>query len=117
MYLEKRPTIFVKDGQVREVFHTVTASELRAKGWVIQGEDELNTSAAPDDEPKAEQSEEGDWIHDDDDVEIDAPDLTKMLKADLVEYANAAGIKIDPHATKAEIIQTIEGSIDDVERG
>lgn len=34
--------------------------------------------------------------------------LTKMLKSELVEYADMNGIEIDPKATKAKIIETIE---------
>ena len=40
-----------------------------------------------------------------------------MTKAELVAYADSAGIKIDPHAVKAKIISTIEDSDGEIERG
>ena len=36
--LEKRPTYFVKDGDRRAAYYTITARELRAEGYVEEGE-------------------------------------------------------------------------------
>ena len=43
-----------------------------------------------------------------DDVEI--VDLSKMTKAQLIEFAESAGVEVDPKDTKAMIIDTINGA-------
>jgi hypothetical protein len=39
MHLPTLPTIFVKDGIERKIYHTVEARELTAAGWVERGQD------------------------------------------------------------------------------
>jgi len=115
MYLPKRPTIFTKDGQIREVFHSVTASELLKAGWSIQGEDE--TSDTPDavaDGTESQKAEQDNGVQDGKE-ELESH-LNGLTKAGLVEFSEENGVKIDPHATKAVIIETILESIDEVER-
>ena len=130
MYLEKRPTIFTKDGQIKEVFHTVRADELKKLGWVVQGEDETETTndlpgepdpapdSAPDSAPEAEANpEELEAIQ-----EIEAEEELRMMletytKDKLITFAEEKGIKVDPHAKKANIIEKIVTDIDDVELG
>ena len=117
MYLEKRPTIFTKNGQIQEVFYSWKAAELKAAGWVIMGEDETSATDVedtPDDQGQEQDSHDVDEQEDDGEV---SPDLSGMTKAELVAYADSAGIKIDPHAVKAKIISTIEDSDGEIERG
>jgi hypothetical protein len=42
--------------------------------------------------------------------EVLVVDLSKMTKAQLIEYAAEAGIEVDPKATKAVIMDTINGA-------
>jgi hypothetical protein len=37
------------------------------------------------------------------------PDLESLKKAELIQEAEKRGVEVDPKATKAEIIETIEG--------
>ena len=45
-----------------------------------------------------------------DEAKAESKPLTKMLKAELIEYAKEQGIEIDEKATKAVIIETIEAA-------
>lgn len=62
MHLPNLPTIFVKDGIERKIYHTVEARELSAAGWVERGQEKAapkkvakpaETSVA-EEKPKAE---------------------------------------------------------------
>lgn len=46
MHLPQLPTIFVKDGEERKVYHTVEAKELVAAGWAEKGEKPAAVKAA-----------------------------------------------------------------------
>jgi len=122
MYLDKRPTIFTKDGQIKEVFHTVKADELKKLGWVVEGEDETEVTndlpGEPDSAPEAEANpEELEAIQ-----KIEAEEDLKMMletmtKDKLIAFAEEKGVRVDPHAKKANIIDKIIQDIDDVEVG
>ena len=124
MYLDKRPTIFTKNGQIKEVFHTVRADELKKMGWVVQGEDETQATndlpgkpepiseSAPEENP-----EELEAIQ-----EVEAEEELRMMletltKDKLIAYAEEKGVRVDPHTKKANIIEKIVSDIDDVEVG
>lgn len=126
MYLDKRPTIFTKDGQIKEVFHTVKADELKKLGWVVQGEDETEVTndlpgepdSAPESAPEAEANpEELEAIQKiEAEVELEMM-LETMTKDKLIAFAEEKGIRVDPHSKKANIIDKIIQDIDDVEVG
>jgi len=59
-YLRNYPVTFVKGDQTREVVYTIDATELRAQGWVEEGEaapkaapKPVAKEVAPKEEPKA----------------------------------------------------------------
>jgi len=56
MHLPNLPTIFVKDGIERKVYHTVEARELSATGWVERGQEKVAPKKAA--KPAEESSEE-----------------------------------------------------------
>ena len=116
MYLKKRPTIFRKDGQIREVFHSVTADELTKAGWVIEGEeepmeDEPEVTEEPDPDPEERAAIQSVEMEE----ELEAK-LKVMVKAELISFAEQYGVSVDPHATKAVIIAKILEDIDVVEK-
>ena len=117
MYLEKRPTIFTKNGQIQEVFYTWKAAELKAAGWVILGEDETSAADVEDTPDNQDQEQDSHDVDEQEDESELSPDLSGMTKAELVAYADSAGIRIDPHAVKAKIISMIEDSEGEIERG
>lgn len=96
MHLNKLPTWFVKDGERRPVYYTVDARELSEEGWepeeeVKEHEISVTGVAIPITSPQpAEEVEE---------------DLTQMTKAELVDYAKAYNIEIDPGALKSVILE------------
>ena len=124
MYLDKRPTIFTKNGQIKEVFHTVRADELKKMGWVVQGEDETQATNDLPDKPDPisesapeENPEELEAIQ-----EVEAEEELRMMletltKDKLIAYAEEKGVRVDPHTKKANIIEKIVSDIDDVEVG
>lgn len=61
----------------------------------------------PVEEPVAETAEE---VKSEETPKAEEKPLSKMLKAELVEYAREKGIEIDPKATKAVIMEAIEAA-------
>ena len=124
MYLDKRPTIFTKDGQIKEVFHTVRADELKKLGWVVQGEDETETTNDLPGEPEPEPAPEAEANPEELEAiqEIEAEEELRMMletftKDKLISFAEEKGVRVDPHAKKANIIEKIVADIDEVEVG
>lgn len=124
MYLDKRPTIFTKNGQIKEVFHTVRADELKKMGWVVQGEDETQaTNDLPGKpEPISESAPEANPEELEAIQEVEAEEELRMMletltKDKLISYAEEKGVRVDPHTKKANIIEKIVSDIDDVEVG
>ena len=103
MYLRNAPVFFEKDGQVRAVYHTVTADELTILGWTRQektdiGQEQLvvsveenSASEVMESEPKPE-------------PEPETVSLLDMTKNQLIDYAAANDIVINPYATKSEVL-------------
>ena len=120
MYLDKRPTIFTKDGQIKEVFHTVKADELKKLGWVVEGEDETQVTndlpGEPDPAPEAnpEELEAIQKIEAEEELQMM---LETMTKDKLITFAEEKGVRVDPHSKKANIIEKIVADIDEVEVG
>jgi hypothetical protein len=113
MYLRNAPIVFEKDGETCLVYHTVTADELTQFGWKAVGpesgpseeggaitpeatrEEQVITPVDPEPEPEPEPESE---------AEADGPVLTDMTKNQLIEYASANSIAINPYSTKSEIL-------------
>lgn len=114
MYLKKKPTLFTKDGETREVFHTVTADELKKAGWSIV---EDKAEPAPEVAEDSYEEEEREAIQSvEEEEELDMM-LGEMTKAGLLNFALEKGIRVDPHSKKDVIINVILEGIDEVERG
>jgi hypothetical protein len=96
MYLDKRPTYFVKNGKRKAVYHTGLARELTSQGWKEEGIIDESPKVDPviATEPVAEH------------VDID---LLEMTKTELISYAEEREISVRSNATKAEILQACLG--------
>lgn len=88
------------------------------RGWEVNGElikSERHTQAqldeywgapsAPEVAPIMEMAPEDPAVED-----VEVVDLSAMTKAQLVQFAEDCGVEIDPKATKAVIIDTIESA-------
>lgn len=103
MYLRNAPVAFVKDGERRLVYHTVAADELIELGWSLEDTDavaseteavEAEAGSDPDPEPETEPEPEPQK----------GIDIVDMTKNQLIEYAAANDIAINPYANKTEIL-------------
>lgn len=106
-HLKKMPTWFVKGDDRRAAYYTIQARELRAAGWIEEGEKAVpakpmerlpeivnEVGAEPYDstesltEPMAEED-----------------DLDSMTKAELLDYAMERGVDLPNNNLKAEILE------------
>ena len=103
MHLRKLPTWFVKDGKRRAAYYTVQARELRAKGYVEEGEKAVAYKPAerqPEIVPEAgvEPFDSTESL-----TEPMAEALEEMTKAELLEWALERGHDLPNNDKKAEI--------------
>jgi hypothetical protein len=77
----------------------------RERGIPLPAEYGSQTEASnPDDEESAELG-----LEDDGEVEEDGPDLARLSKAELLSMAESKGIDVLQNATKAELIEALQG--------
>ena len=103
-YLRKRPTYFVKGDVRRAAYYTIQAAELRADGYVEEGEPAV---AANIDKPLPEVAVEagGDGFDLEGKVEESSEDLDEMTKAELLDWALDQGHDLKNALPKAEIFK------------
>lgn len=103
-YLRKRPTYFVKGDVRRAAYYTIQAAELRADGYVEEGEPAV---AANISKPLPEVAVEagGDGFDLEGKVEESSEDLDEMTKAELLAFAEEYEIDVNPSMLKSEILQ------------
>ena len=109
-YLKNRPTWFIKEGVRRAAYYTIQARELRAEGFVEEGEKaevasifkpapevvvEAGVDAYDVDSLKADKKEQ---------VEQEAP-LDAMSKSALLSWALEQGHELRSSFTKNEILE------------
>lgn len=103
-HLAKLPTYFVKDGDRRAAYYTITARELTEAGYVEEGEKAVK---APVSKPVPEiLVEAGQDAFDDDSIKMtDSEHLEEMTKAELLEYAYERGFDLKNNLLKSEIFK------------
>ena len=105
MYLRKAPVVFVKDGERRTVYHSVTADELLAEGWTVEGAEE---APVKEEEPTAQEepvAQEEEVV-----AEQKEEKLEEMTKSQLLEWAAVNHVNVTPYASKAEMLATCRES-------
>ena len=111
-HLDKLPTWFVKGDERRAAYYTVNASELRADGWVEEGE---KAAPAPVGDPLPEIPVEAGVdafdIEPEEEGEEEVPSLEELTKAELLEVAAAQNLNLKSTLSKAKIIEAIEASL------
>ena len=113
-HLDKLPTWFVKDGKRKPAYYTIRARELRAMGFVEEGE-----KAAPAPQPKPQPeivNEVGAEPYDSTEslTEPVAESLEEMTKAELLDWALEHGVDLPNNDRKADIFKAckeIEASL------
>lgn len=113
-HLDKLPTWFVKGGERRAAYYTIQARELRAEGYVEEGE----KKAAPAPQPKPQPEilvEAGQDAYDDDSIKEPVGEtLEEMTKAELLDWALERGHDLPNNDRKSEIFKAckeIEASL------
>ena len=106
-HLKKLPTYFVKGDQRRGVFYTVDARELRAKGFVEEGE-KVEVRKPIDKQPEIV-VEAGSIAYDSteslQEPQSEDGDLDGMTKAELLDWAMDQGHDLKNALPKAEILK------------
>lgn len=102
-HLKRLPTYFVKDGDRRAAYFTIQARELRAKGYVEEGEKAVAkpaTKPLPEIVPEvaAEPFDSTESL-----TEPVGETLEEMTKAELLEWALEKGHDLRNNDPKAEI--------------
>ena len=113
-HLDKLPTWFVKGGERRAAYYTIQARELRAEGYVEEGE-----KAAPAPQPKSLPeivNEVGAEPYDSTEslTEPMGETLEEMTKAELLDWALERGHDLPNNDRKSEIFKAckeIEASL------
>lgn len=115
-HLKKLPTWFVKNGERRPAYWTVQARELRADGWVEEGE-KVEVRKPIEKQPEII-VEAGTTAYDSTDAlqepQAEENDLDGMTKAELLDWALERGHDLPNNDLKAEILEAckqIEASI------
>jgi len=106
MHLKKRPTYFVKGDERRGVFYTIDARELKALGWVEEG-DKAEPAKAPDRLPEIVPeagAEPYDSTESLTEPLAEEGDLDSMTKAELLDWALDHGVDLPNNDLKAEIL-------------
>ena len=106
-HLKKLPTYFVKGDERRAAYYTIDARELRAAGYVEEGE--KAEKRKPIEKQPEILVEAGGTAYD----SVDSPqepqaeddDLDGMTKAELLDYAEEHGVECKPAMSKAEILK------------
>ena len=113
-HLDKLPTWFVKDGKRKPAYYTVRARELRAMGFVEEGEKAV---PAPQPKPQPEIVNEAGAEPYDSTESLTEPigeTLEEMTKAELLDWALEHGVDLPNNDRKAEIFaacKEIEASL------
>lgn len=103
-HLKKLPTYFVKDGVRKAAYYTVTARELRAEGYVEEGE-KAAPAPAPKPIPEVVVEAGGDAFDMEAKLEVEEESLDEMTKAELLDYAMERGHDLKNALPKAEILK------------
>ena len=111
MHLRKLPTWFTKGADRRAAYYTIRARELRAAGYVEEGE---KAEARPPIEKQPEIVVEVGTIAYDSTEALQEPlseegDLDGMTKAELLDYAMDKGHDLKNALPKAEILELCKG--------
>ena len=106
-HLRKLPTYFVKGDERRAAYWTVQARELRAKGFVEEGE--KAEARKPIEKQPEIVVEAGTTAYDSTDAlqepQADEGDLDGMTKAELLDWALERGHDLPNNDLKAEILE------------
>ena len=106
-HLKKLPTWFVKNGDRRAAYWTVQARELRADGWVEEGE-KAEVRKPIEKQPEIV-VEAGGTAYDSTDSlqepQAEENDLDGMTKAELLDWALERGHDLPNNDLKAEILE------------
>lgn len=121
MHLRNYPQYFVKDGKRRPVYYTADASQLRAMGWLPEGQPEIEKPKPVPKEEKqeplvAEQKTEPEKLEVEvveelvseevgNDTEEPLPDLEFMTKNELIKFAADHGETLQGTALKADLVE------------
>ena len=113
-HLDKLPTWFVKGDERRAAYYTIQARELRAEGFIEEGE---KAAPAPQSKPQPEiVNEVGAEPYDSTEslTEPVAESLEEMTKAELLDWALEHGVDLPNNDRKADIFKAckeIEASL------
>mgnify|MGYP006293788709 CR=1 FL=1 len=107
MYLRNFPCKFIKDGKSRFVYYTAEARDLRALGWKEdKGKKTADPVAAKPEEKAPEPIEEPKAVEPiQPPASLEAPDLSTLTRAELLQYAEDRGVDLPNNALKAELIE------------
>lgn len=103
-HLAKLPTYFVKGDERRAAYYTIQARELRAAGYIEEGE-KAAPAPAPKPVPEVVVEAGGSAFDMDDKLEIEEESLEEMTKAELLEWAMDHGHDLKNALPKAEIFK------------
>ena len=103
-HLKKLPTYFVKGDERRAAYYTIQARELRAAGFVEEGE-KAAPAPAPKAVPEVVVEAGGDAFDMDTKLDIEEESLDEMTKAELLDYAMERGHDLKNALPKAEILK------------
>lgn len=99
MHLRNFPRYFIKDGERRAVYYSAEARDLRSLGW------EEEVAVKPEPKPELDLQAEPEAK----DAEPDeAPDLTGLTRAELLQYAMDRGVDLPNNASKAQLLEACE---------
>ena len=113
-HLDKLPTWFVKGDERKAAYYTIQARELRAKGYVEEGE---KAAPAPQPKPQPEIVNEAGAEPYDSTESLTEPlgeSLEEMTKAELLDWALDHGVDLPNNDRKADIFKAckeIEASL------
>ena len=106
-HLKKLPTWFVRNGERRAAYWTVQARELRADGWVEEGE-KVEVRKPIEKQPEII-VEAGTTAYDSTDAlqepQAEENDLDGMTKSELLDWALERGHDLPNNDLKAEILE------------
>ncbi len=107
-HLKKLPTFFVKGDERRAAYFTVQVRELRAKGFVEEGEEtakavNLQEKRLPEivNEVGSEPFDSTDSLTE---PMAEVEDLDSMTKSELLDYAMERGVDLPNNGLKSEIL-------------
>lgn len=107
MHLKKLPTYFVKDGVRRAAYYTIQARELRAAGYVVEGE-QIEVRKPIEKQPEIVVEAGGtayDSVDSLQEPQAEEGDLDGMTKAELLDWALDKGHDLPNNDKKAEILE------------